>query len=332
MRRDTTSSSMHVDEFEEFPGKALFDEYWRTFKPLVVRNVSFLSVADVNDLINSDVDIDVSYTLNNEDTLQGDPQKRLFSVMKASAFARRFVGVEAGQVMWARPGEPHYYVSQVPLFSALEGQTALLSKHFRLPSFPLGLSGRQLESVNAWINIEKSHTSLHYDSFNNILLVTKGSKTVFLTSPENTVRLSPNAAYSGVANHSPYSLMASNLSPHQVARVELAEGDCVFIPEGWWHEVISAPLTVAEVENMLKSDILNLHDYALLFRISGSSVHWETCCSKDTWPHASSELLFMKWFRRILHFLVQGRHSTPCVTNIYSWQRKRSDVAAWLLV
>ncbi len=242
---------MVIDAFEEFPDKATIDEYWSSFRPFVARTAPFSPRIDVADFAGSATEIDVSYTLGDNDTLQGDPKERLFCMMKASAFAARFVAVEDGRQTHASPGQPRYYVSQVPLFSA-RGQPAPLSEHFGLPIVPMSIADRKLESVNVWINIEQSHTSLHYDSFHNFLVVAKGSKTVYMTSPKNTIHLSPNAAYSGVANHSSLSLARGGAQPvRRVARVQLAAGDCLFIPEGWWHEVTSAPLTVAQVRRLM---------------------------------------------------------------------------------
>jgi hypothetical protein len=141
----------------------------------------------------------------------------------------------------------------------------------------LGLVGEEfpLLQANIWANFYESATNLHYDAYNNLLQVKYGSKKVLLVSPEFTDLLSAKSAASLTApNHSnlscellsllvdprlpagpvtdPATLQrfhnSRNILPHTPFRFYIAELDSskiLFIPEGWWHFVISAPATFA---------------------------------------------------------------------------------------
>ena len=51
---------------------------------------------------------------------------------------------------------------------------------------PQILNGRQLNSVNLWYSYGKIHTGLHFDDYENILVVVKGNKRIFLYPPSET--------------------------------------------------------------------------------------------------------------------------------------------------
>ena len=92
-----------------------------------------------------------------------------------------------------------------------------------------------------------AHTSgLHYDCFDNLLVVVRGSKRLLLLPPAATSALRPRAAHGASANHSTLSAaeLAAALESDarlkaMAVRLELSAGEAAFIPEGWWHEVMS---------------------------------------------------------------------------------------------
>ncbi|PSC67028.1 Clavaminate synthase isoform B, partial [Micractinium conductrix] len=87
--------------------------------------------------------------------------------------------------------------------------------------------------------------SLHYDPYSNLLCVARGSKTVLLLPPSAAPALAAQPLTAESANHSPADLSALDLRRFpglqavlpQVRRFQLAAGDALFIPEGWWHQV-----------------------------------------------------------------------------------------------
>jgi hypothetical protein len=124
-----------------------------------------------------------------------------------------------------------------------------------------------IQQANMWMNYYESVTNLHYDAYNNLLQVKFGSKKVLLVSPEFTGSLSPNSICSLTApNHSNvsceklHSLLNPSIScgpisdksilesfalPFRFYVAELTARGVLFIPEGWWHFVLSSDCTMA---------------------------------------------------------------------------------------
>lgn len=113
----------------------------------------------------------------------------------------------------------------------------------------------EIVAVNLWVGGRPTATTLHYDSNHNLLAVLRGAKQVQLFPPSATPGLEAGPVYSTSANHSriPVPAQRGDLfrlprlgetpCPPWVARVE--EGDVLFIPEGWWHQVDSEGNTAA---------------------------------------------------------------------------------------
>eukprot|EP00467_Chlorarachnion_reptans_P012962 CAMPEP_0114537646 /NCGR_PEP_ID=MMETSP0109-20121206/29694_1 /TAXON_ID=29199 /ORGANISM="Chlorarachnion reptans, Strain CCCM449" /LENGTH=407 /DNA_ID=CAMNT_0001721559 /DNA_START=8 /DNA_END=1231 /DNA_ORIENTATION=- len=126
------------------------------------------------------------------------------------------------------------------------------------------------------------NTNCHYDSYNNLLSVSRGEKIVALLPPSrDSLRLlKPCSVASRSPNHSSLkkrefysslrSLALENGGDKPKALVAvLREGDTLFIPEGWWHQVTSVPLTTGlnvffrANENVLPNPtVLNLEEKA----------------------------------------------------------------------
>jgi hypothetical protein len=119
-----------------------------------------------------------------------------------------------------------------------------------IPSLIPGHStGSSLPDGNIWMNINPVRSSLHYDGNHNILIVCQGWKEVTLISPEYSSLLSDHPISSVACNHSNLSrekmeeTIRLNHLPSMKFRLE--EGEALFIPEGWWHQVCSGPCTYA---------------------------------------------------------------------------------------
>ena len=100
---------------------------------------------------------------------------------------------------------------------------------------------RSLEPiVSAWVAPKGATTPLHYDRHPNYLFHLVGRKLVYLWLPDSPIpRNAPPAE-----NTSP--LDAASLVDACELRADLRPGDVLFIPEGWWHYVVT-PVTSVSV-------------------------------------------------------------------------------------
>jgi len=100
---------------------------------------------------------------------------------------------------------------------------------------------RSLEPiVSAWVAPRGATTPLHYDRHPNYLCHVVGRKLVYLWPPNSPIpRNAPPAE-----NTSP--LDAASLVDACELRADLRPGDVLFIPEGWWHYVVT-PMTSVSV-------------------------------------------------------------------------------------
>ncbi|KAL7465268.1 hypothetical protein ACHAXS_005589 [Conticribra weissflogii] len=112
----------------------------------------------------------------------------------------------------------------------------------------------EIHDINLWHAPQNCRTNVHYDDRDNLLMVTRGVKTVELCPP-GCIRGS--GVYSEHANH-PYLLRkrtfssSSNkqrnlevdktrqLKKDRTYIVSICEGEALYIPRGWWHRVESA--------------------------------------------------------------------------------------------
>ena len=94
--------------------------------------------------------------------------------------------------------------------------------------------------VSAWVAPRGATTPLHYDRHPNYLCHVVGRKLVYLWLPNAPIpRNAPPAE-----NTSP--LDASSITDACDLRADLRPGDVLFIPEGWWHYVVT-PVTSVSV-------------------------------------------------------------------------------------
>ena len=94
--------------------------------------------------------------------------------------------------------------------------------------------------VSAWVAPRGATTPLHYDRHPNNLCHIVGRKLIYLWPPDAPIpRNAPPAE-----NTSP--LDAASLVDACELRADLRPGDVLFIPEGWWHYVVT-PMTSVSV-------------------------------------------------------------------------------------
>ncbi|GJP30997.1 hypothetical protein CLOM_g7579 [Closterium sp. NIES-68] len=143
-----------------------------------------------------------------------------------------------------------FYLAQNPIFDRQQPH-----QHFPLTPLlqdaPIAsvLDPSRLTSANLWMTLGgPSSSSPHYDLFHNLLCIATGSKTVRLWPPSAAHLLDPMPLYSESSNHvhpHPPPLHLSPAAAAAAATVTLRAGDVLFLPEGWYHQVSSAPATIA---------------------------------------------------------------------------------------
>ena len=195
--------------------------------------------------VHSDTVLDVSVSMDG--TVRGTVEEH--ETLRL-AFGREFLaqiitGPESASALdWRRrPSQLRYHLAQCPLQSL-----PLLDDDVR--SFRDDVekwAGRSVAASNLWFAVGAGQSSLHYDSFDNLIVVLRGRKHFLLLPPAATRALAPRAAHGTSANHTTLdaegvAAAVGCLEGGEAAarRVEVCAGDSLFIPEGWWHQVDSA--------------------------------------------------------------------------------------------
>ncbi|XP_024520670.1 tRNA wybutosine-synthesizing protein 5 isoform X1 [Selaginella moellendorffii] len=153
------------------------------------------------------------------------------------------------------PGEhnDHFYLAQVPICvkdSTEKPPLASLESEISLPEF---LDEDAVSNINLWMSSTSSRSSIHYDPYHNVLGVVTGQKKVTLWPPDAAPYLYPKPLYGEASNHSEVNFVEPDYQKYprfrdasKHSRVLVVDaGSAVFIPEGWFHQVDSAALTIA---------------------------------------------------------------------------------------
>ena len=114
------------------------------------------------------------------------------------------------------------------------------------------ISAAKLCQANAWIGVSRT-SHLHFDGMDNVLVVLHGEKEVLLFSPWRLPDLYPQSEQSerwkSAARSTLYLQPGSEEYPRLRAaprlRVVVRPGEALWIPTGWWHEVLTPTMTVA---------------------------------------------------------------------------------------
>jgi hypothetical protein len=130
------------------------------------------------------------------------------------------------------------YLNQVPVQTFTEFQRDLDLSHLHL--------GR-IFSVNLWIG-GKTRSGLHYDSADNLFLQIFGTKRAILISPAHHRCLYPFADCPTKSQVDPESHDTSRYPLFKRCELwgcDLAPGDGLYIPRGWWHFIAAADVSVS---------------------------------------------------------------------------------------
>jgi hypothetical protein len=149
----------------------------------------------------------------------------------------------------ARGPAPHtcYDVSRVGYLAqhALFQQIPSLRRYFTTPEFTT-CSRSGVTNVNAWLGTAGTVTSLHFDSYDNLLVQVAGFKYVRLYAPSETPKLYVTKRGRGKSTSAQGNISRIRveepdfeqfpLSEHAVyTECIMAPGDMLFIPENHWH-------------------------------------------------------------------------------------------------
>ncbi len=147
------------------------------------------------------------------------------------------------------PGETYYLYGKSYLLDAVPSLRADLRTPACLGSAGGvgGIGGMAQPFQRLWISSTGCVTPLHYDLSNGFLCQVRGSKQVWLFDPAQLDRLYPRGAqFPGLDNferqsqvdiHHPDYEAFPELRRAAALECHLRQGDTLFIPSNWWHEV-----------------------------------------------------------------------------------------------
>lgn len=107
---------------------------------------------------------------------------------------------------------------------------------------------RGIVSSSTWVGPAQARTGLHHDLLDNLALLVTGAKRFYLAPPGSVEQA---GAVSG--KHDRWAVLAG-LGIHELAqrlrgrhalyRVDLMPGDALYVPRGWWHEVVNLQASI----------------------------------------------------------------------------------------
>jgi hypothetical protein len=103
---------------------------------------------------------------------------------------------------------------------------------------------RAIGSQQAWIGAAGARTGLHCDRLDNIAITLVGRKRFCLAAPgtvESLGAVAPKYDRWARLSRIGFDALSATLPPDasQLRIVDLAAGDALYVPRGWWHEVVN---------------------------------------------------------------------------------------------
>ncbi|KAL4125249.1 hypothetical protein PRIC2_008834 [Phytophthora ramorum] len=202
-----------------------------------------------------DTVVDIACKERSSDCYSGNEKARQSVDLKFGDFVDYYQATFRKQSHWLQTvGGLEFYLAQCPIAvpkpdaTCTKASLPAIMNHFRIPAC---LQGKSVTQVNLWMTVQPGRTTLHYDAYQNILVVLYGKKVVTLYPPSDTAKMYPYPVHTKSTNHSQVNIVQPDFAKHprfkeaSAQRFEVAAGDAVLIPEGWWHQVDSDEFTVA---------------------------------------------------------------------------------------
>lgn len=234
--------------YQGWPSRTDFLQHIRDFSPFTVRRAGEVYPLHALSSRRCESLVDVSCAPNHGSAeFYGDPTKTEYVRLPLSCYIDAFVAYANDRPHYLHREGTQLYLSQCLVYSSQEQDADRIVPHVMESIVtPEILIGQDLYEVNLWMNIyDHTRSAIHYDGNHNLLCVQQGSKTVALISPEHTSKLQPYSAYCGTPNHTHLSWDALRDLRDVVIELVVKEGEALFIPEGWWHQVTSSSCTLA---------------------------------------------------------------------------------------
>lgn len=139
------------------------------------------------------------------------------------------------------PGEPARYLKEFDLLR----QMPVLKGDVRPDEL---FSRHHIVSSSAWIGPAGAHTGLHRDYLDNLAVLLRGRKRFFLARPGTIESLGgvsrkfdrwARLSRIGIAE-----LAARRLASGSLYVADLEPGDALYVPRGWWHEVVNQQASI----------------------------------------------------------------------------------------
>lgn len=322
---------------------AVFVKHSYSFQPFLVRKtistdqINALRVQICAYMLDSTQVTDVSCNSQPNEDFVGDPEHRETVQIKVKDFMEAFLCQRNETKHWLHDADLDLYLSQCCVY-AKEKQFSQL--HDLQIDFTHILPDPTLdvETVNLWINLCAARSRLHYDANHNLLYVLEGCKELWLIPPELTQFLSPASALIDTPNHSLLSVddvisLLPSLQKAGKCRVveiglttlhedfglsdlpkvfhvqKIEQGDLIFIPEGWWHQVLSQKGTFAiniwfasSFATLFSSNFIHMRDY-LLRSITYHVNQTATIGTLSSLTHLNSKITDGEFFALFNHAL-----------------------------
>lgn len=137
-------------------------------------------------------------------------------------------------------------VGHLKEFDLLRNFPSLLLDVDLRPHFP----SKAVVSSQAWIGPAHARTGLHHDLLDNLAFTIRGRKRFYLAPPGTveSLRLVSKKfdRWAKLSQVGVDELMATSCAKatDAVQVIDLAPGDALFVPRGWWHEVVNLEASI----------------------------------------------------------------------------------------
>ena len=136
------------------------------------------------------------------------------------------------------------WLLQAPQHSVANGVHRLLVQLsiISLKDVPASTSARRPAFITGNILVGDP-CQVHWDEYNSLAVVIQGCKTFYIAAPSAFVEQTTRRGASHVLpSVSPFDAYPTGLSPW--IKIVLQAGDVLYLPQGWWHAVVSEPLSI----------------------------------------------------------------------------------------